>query len=199
MRVLRYFLSSPLSGKSTTQSPENKRHNFTLIFLFFSLVPCVPRAYKQVVSSSSSGGLHESTGLRSARKLITPLSRCVSRTNRLLFGRLVKRRSKRKRGPSSRALSVSCDGFLCESFSYGCFFREGTTSIVSSNGKEFSGISPRGHYGSACVSAKELRRRLMPGVMMLAASAVFLRMMMILVVSRCVLRGWIARGALFAG
>jgi hypothetical protein len=56
------------------------------------------------VSSSSSGGLHESTGLRSARQLSTPLLRCESRTNRLKANPLVKRRSKRKRGPSWRAL-----------------------------------------------------------------------------------------------
>ena len=83
--------------KSTRQSAENERDIPDFIFQFFPLAPRITRAYKGIVSSWSSGGLHESTGLRSARKLSTPLLRCESRTNRLKPDPLVKRRSKRKK------------------------------------------------------------------------------------------------------
>ncbi len=91
--------------KSTSQSAENARDTRGFVFFFFSLAPRIPRAYKEIVSSWSSGGLHESTGLRSTSKLNTPLLRCESRTNRLKANPLAKRRSKRKkegphRGPS---------------------------------------------------------------------------------------------------
>ena len=92
--------------KSTSQSAENARDAAGSAFFFFSLAPRISRAYKHFVSSSSSGGLHESTGLRSARKLSTPLLRCESRTNRLKSNSLVKRRSKREK----RALD---EGPLC--------------------------------------------------------------------------------------
>src|SRR5260221_12011407 len=65
--------------------------------MFFSLAPRNSRAYNETMSSWSSGGLHESTGLRSARQLNTPLLRCESRTNRLNANPLVKRHSKRKK------------------------------------------------------------------------------------------------------
>jgi hypothetical protein len=94
------------SRKFTSQCAENARDTPDCVFMFFSLAPCNSRAYKETVSSWSSGGLHESTGLRSARQLNTPLLRCESRTNRLKANPLVKRRSKRKKegphgGPSS--------------------------------------------------------------------------------------------------
>jgi len=92
--------------KSTSQSTENARDTPGCGLLFFSLAPRISRAYKQFVSSWSSGGLHESTGLRSARQLSTPLLRCESRTNRLKANPLAKRRSKRKK----RALN---EGPLC--------------------------------------------------------------------------------------
>ena len=85
------------SKKSTSQCAENGRDTLGRVFIFFSLAPRNPRAYKKTVSSWSSGGLHESTGLRSARQLSTPLLRCESRTNRLKANPLVKRRSKRKK------------------------------------------------------------------------------------------------------
>src|SRR5580700_4674786 len=98
--------SAPEVRKSTGQSAENARDTSGLVFMFFSLAPRVSRAYKHAVSSLSSGGLHESTGLRSARKLSTPLLRCDSRANRLKFNLLAKRCSKRKK----RALM---EGSLC--------------------------------------------------------------------------------------
>ena len=73
------------SKKSTSQCAENGRDTLGRVFIFFSLAPRNPRAYKKTVSSWSSGGLHESTGLRSARQLSTPLLRCESRPNSRIF------------------------------------------------------------------------------------------------------------------
>ena len=47
-------------------------------FFNSSLAANETREYKQAVSSQSSGGEHESTGLRAKQKLNTPLSRCAS-------------------------------------------------------------------------------------------------------------------------
>src|SRR5258708_12544516 len=104
--------------KSTGQSAENAQDTCGCIFLLFSLAPRIPRAYKQIVSSERYGGLHESTGVRGARELSTPLLRCESRSNWLKSNLLAKRRSKRKK----RAL---IEGPLCISNSrikFGCRF-----------------------------------------------------------------------------
>src|ERR1700719_1782301 len=83
--------------KSTSQSGENGRDTPGFVFFFFSLAPRISRAYKQFVSSLSSGGLHESTGLRSAGKLSTPLLGCESRATWLNLNLLAKRCRKRKK------------------------------------------------------------------------------------------------------
>jgi hypothetical protein len=158
-RDIFHFLSgnianvAPVVGfikKSTSQCTENARDTAGRAFFSFSLAPRIPRAYKETVSSLSSGGSHESTGLRSASKLSTPLLRCESRTNRLKPNSLVKRRSKRKK----RAL---IEGSLC-------FCR------LHSN---LDAVSPRFEvdpsYSSYALSGALLLRRLMRGVLVFPA------------------------------
>jgi len=128
-------------------------------FFFFSLAPRIPRAYKEIVSSWSSGGLHESTGLRSTSKLSTPLLRCESRANWLKVNLLAKRRRKEKRGPSSRALFVFTNSRI----------NLDPGLVQFTVGLSFSPLST-GQQAEAL-----LRCRLMRGV--LVFPAVFLRMM----------------------
>jgi hypothetical protein len=52
-----------------------------------------------VVSSKSHGGLHDSTGPRSATSLNTPRTRCESRLNSEQLKLLITRRSNKGKGP----------------------------------------------------------------------------------------------------
>ena len=64
-----------------------------------SLAARIAEAYKEAVSSKSHGGLHDSTGPRSATSLNTPRTRCESRLNREQLELLITRRSNKGKGP----------------------------------------------------------------------------------------------------
>jgi hypothetical protein len=54
--------------------------------------------YKVTVSSKSSGGEHDSTGLRAKQKLITPLLRCASPETATLYSELFETTQQNKKG-----------------------------------------------------------------------------------------------------
>jgi hypothetical protein len=67
-------------------------------FAIFSLAMNFFEEYKVTVSSKSSGGEHDSTGLRAKQKLITPLLRCASPETATLYSELFETTQQNKKG-----------------------------------------------------------------------------------------------------
>ena len=67
-------------------------------FAISSLALNFLQEYKLTVSSTCSGGEHDSTGLRAKQKLITPLLRCASPETVTLYSELFETTQQNKKG-----------------------------------------------------------------------------------------------------
>jgi hypothetical protein len=82
-------------------------------FTIFSLAIYFLQAYKAAVSSKSSGGEHDSTGLGAKQKLNTPLLRCASPEIDTLYSALSETTQRKKQGSLLAPLFRVSGGRLC--------------------------------------------------------------------------------------
>ena len=91
-------------------------------FAISSLALFFLQEYNVIVSSESSGGEHDSTGLGAKQKLITPLLRCASPETATLYSELFETTQQNKKGSPrlpfcvfgvDENYSLANDGFRC--------------------------------------------------------------------------------------
>jgi hypothetical protein len=75
-------------------------------FAISSLALFFLQEYNVIVSSESSGGEHDSTGLGAKQKLITPLLRCASPETATLYSELFETTQQIQKGEPSAPLFV---------------------------------------------------------------------------------------------
>jgi hypothetical protein len=89
-----------LATRNRRRNPQTPRPAPTFFFLQLPLAPTIPAAYKKIVSSASSGGKDDSTGLRS-ETLLNHTALAV-RVARITDKKALAATKQNKKGPDKR-------------------------------------------------------------------------------------------------